>query len=89
MPAAWEERVERVMSSRPGAVVSRRWLLRLERAGLIGREGFAVDVDIADGCGGGIWATLAAAASSNQVPVCDAAEMAMPVVGFKSVMPSP
>jgi len=73
------EMVEREMSSRPGAVVSRRWLLRLGRGGLR-RLKFNIE--------GGI-AILAAAFSSYHVPVCDPAEMAMPLVGFRSVMPSP
>ena len=89
MPGVSEERVEKAMSSRPGAEVSRRWLLRLGRAGLMGQMGFPVDVDVDDDGGWGIRATLATAASSNQVPVCDSAEMEMPVTGFRSVMPSP
>lgn len=45
----------------------------------MGRMGFPVDVGVDDD---GVWeirASLAAAASSNQVPVCDPADTVMPV----------
>ncbi len=81
MAPLWEM-VERVMSSRLGAVVSRRWLLRLGRIGL----GWLAVVVGSEGAG---LISLMAACSSNQVPVCDSADMAMPLVGLRIVIPSP